>query len=243
MKRILGSVFVLTALVLSVAQARPLAVPQSGVAGEWDITVESPQGANKSLLVIKKEGDKLTGALKSPRGERPLESIMLTGSDITFVMKANVQGQDMVFTYKGKVEKDSIKGDVDFGGFASGTFAAVPHKEGASAPSAPAVSSQGANITGVWDFTVETSQGSGSPSFTFKQDGEKLTGNYKGQFGEAPLTGTVKGAEIKFVIKVSAQGQDMTITYSGKIENKDSMKGTAALGELGEATWTGKRKQ
>jgi hypothetical protein len=34
----------------------------------------------------------------------------------------------------------------------------------------------------------------------------------------------------------------MTITYSGKIENKDSMKGTAALGELGEATWTAKRK-
>jgi hypothetical protein len=98
------------------------------------------------------------------------------------------------------------------------------------------------NVTGEWAFTVETQQGSGTPSFTFKQDGEKLTGNYKGQFGEAPVTGTVKGGEIKFTIKISAQGQELTITYSGKIESKDSMKGTAVLGELGEATWTAKRK-
>jgi hypothetical protein len=246
MKRILGSIFVLSALVLTVAQARPLVPPQSSVAGEWDITIDSPQGSNKALLVLKKDGDKLTGAMKSARGERPLTSVTLSGGDITFVMNANVQGQDMVFTYKGKVEKDSMKGDADFGGFASGTWSAVPHKEGASVPSASSTASSqgsGANITGVWDFAVETSQGSGSPTFTFKQDGEKLTGTYKGQFGEAPLTGTVKGADIKFVIKVSAQGQDLTITYSGKIENKDNMKGTAALGELGEATWTGKRKQ
>jgi len=98
------------------------------------------------------------------------------------------------------------------------------------------------NVTGEWAFTVETPQGSGTPSFTFKQEGEKLTGNYKGQFGEAPVTGTVKGGEIKFTIKISAQGQELTITYSGKIESKDSMKGTAVLGELGEATWTAKRK-
>jgi len=98
------------------------------------------------------------------------------------------------------------------------------------------------NVTGDWAFTVETPQGSGTPSFTFKQEGEKLTGNYKGQFGEAPVTGTVKGNEIKFTIKISAQGQELTITYSGKIESKDSMKGTAVLGELGEANWTAKRK-
>ena len=99
-----------------------------------------------------------------------------------------------------------------------------------------------ADVSGVWTFSVESAAGASTPTVTFKQDGEKLTGTYKGQFGEAPLTGTVKGADIKFVMKISAQGQEMTITYSGKIENKDSMKGTAALGELGEATWTAKRK-
>jgi hypothetical protein len=181
--------------------------------------------------------------MKSPQGETALESIALNNDDIAFALTRQIQGQDMKFSYTGKVAKDSMKGDVDFGGLATGTWSAVPHKDdAAAAPPAAAAPAQGMNITGAWSFTVETSQGSGSPTFTFKQDGENLTGTYKGQFGEAPLTGTVKGADIKFAIKINAQGQDLTLTYSGKIESKDSMKGTVQLGELGEGTWTAKRK-
>ena len=54
------------------------------------------------------------------------------------------------------------------------------------------------DVTGKWAFSVETSAGAGAPTFTFKQDGEKLTGHYTGTFGEADLTGTVKGADITF---------------------------------------------
>jgi hypothetical protein len=34
----------------------------------------------------------------------------------------------------------------------------------------------------------------------------------------------------------------VTIVYTGKIENKDSMKGDVKLGDLAEGKWTGKRK-
>lgn len=98
------------------------------------------------------------------------------------------------------------------------------------------------DISGAWAFQVESSAGSGSPTFTFKQDGEKLTGQYKGAFGEAPLTGTVKENKVDFVIKVEAQGQQMTITYTGTVEKDGTMKGTAELGEVGSATWTAKRQ-
>ena len=246
MKKVAMLTLALAGLFMSM-QTSALALPQSSVVGTWDITIESPNGKRESQLVIKQDGGKLTGALKSPRGERPLDSVKVEGSDITFVMTANVQGQDMVMTYKGKVEKDSMKGDADFGGMATGSWSAVPHKEGAPAAAAPATSpaqsSGGApNVTGAWAAAVETQAGSGSPSFTFKQDGENLTGMYKGQFGEAPLTGTVKGADIKFTIKINAQGQDLTVVYTGKIDGKDSMKGTASFGEMGEGTWTAKRK-
>ena len=244
MKKVAMLTMALAGLLLS-AHVRAIASPQSSVVGTWDITIESPQGKRESQLVIKQDGGKLTGAMKSPRGERPLDSVKLDGSEITFVMTANVQGQDMVMTYKGKVEKDSMKGEADFGGFASGSWSAVPHKEGAAvAPAAPAAQAPAGavNITGVWAFTVETQGGSGSPAFTFKQEGENLTGTYKGQFGEAPLTGSVKGADVKFTVKVNAQGQDVTITYTGKIDGKDSMKGSASFGEMGEGTWTAKRK-
>jgi hypothetical protein len=238
MKKLLG--LSVLALIAAVVQA----APQQNVVGSWDLTVESPQGKRDSVLIIKKEGDKLSGVLKGARGERPLDSITLNGSDITFTMNVQAQGQDLTITYKGKVEKDSMKGDADFGGFAQGTWSAVPHKEGAAATPGPAPSggsTGAANITGVWDFTVETAQGSGSPVFTFKQDGETLTGTYKGQFGEAPLTGTVKGRDVKFAIKVNAQGQEFNVTYTGTVDG-NSMKGKAALGELGEATFTAKKR-
>ena len=241
MKRIISATFVL----LFASLAVPAGQGASAI-GSWDLTINSPNGQRTVVLVIKKDGDKLTGATKTPQGERPLDSVTVKGDEITFVMTRPVGGQDMVMTYKGKVAKESMKGDADFGGMATGTWSAVPHKEdsvASSAPSAPQPASAGAvNITGVWNFAVETSAGSGSPTFTFKQDGESLTGTYKGQFGEAPLTGTVKGADVKFTIKVSAQGQDLTINYLGKIEGKDSMKGTATFGELGEGTWTAKRQ-
>lgn len=246
MKRILGVTFILAVLALTVAPARTF--QNANVAGSWDVTIDSPQGQRTVVMVIKKDGDKLSGAMKGQAGERPLDSVVVKGDEITFVMTRPVGGQDMVMTYKGKVTKDSMKGDADFGGLATGTWSAVPHKEDAAGASpapaaAPAAqSSGGTNITGAWDFTVETSGGSGSPGFTFKQEGEKLTGMYKGQFGEAPLTGTVKGDDVNFSINISAQGQSLTVVYKGKITGKDSMKGTVALGELGEGTWSGKKK-
>src|SRR5437016_3175487 len=55
-----------------------------------------------------------------------------------------------------------------------------------------------ADISGAWQFTVETAQGSGSPTFEFKQDGDKLSGTYSGRFGTAPISGTVKGNDVEF---------------------------------------------
>ena len=109
---------------------------------------------------------------------------------------------------------------------------------------AAAVSAQNSKIdvTGKWTFTVQTDAGSGTPTVTLKQDGEKLTGHYSSQnLGEADLTGTVKGQDIKFSFSADAQGTTFTVTYTGTIENKDSMKGTVDLGGLAQGTFTAKR--
>jgi hypothetical protein len=97
------------------------------------------------------------------------------------------------------------------------------------------------DVTGEWQFTVELSAGTGSPTFIFKQDGEKLTGSYKGQLGEAPLTGTVKGNAVSFSFKVSGAFEGTAI-YTGTIESENSMKGTAEYGDAASGTWTAKRK-
>jgi hypothetical protein len=110
----------------------------------------------------------------------------------------------------------------------------------ASAALAGAALAADANVAGEWDFTVETQAGTGTPHFSLKQDGTNLTGTYKGQLGEAPVTGTVKGNDVTISFKVNAQGTDLAITYSGTVEG-DAIKGKVSLGELGEGTFTGKK--
>jgi hypothetical protein len=98
------------------------------------------------------------------------------------------------------------------------------------------------NVTGKWLFNVETGAGSGTPTMTFVQDGEKLTGKYQGQFGEADLTGTVKGQDIAFSFNVDAQGTAVAFKYTGTIESKDALKGKVEIAGLGEGTFTAKRQ-
>src|ERR1700716_3210919 len=63
------------------------------------------------------------------------------------------------------------------------------------------------DLTGKWLFTVETTAGTGTPTVTLKQDGEKLTGHYSSQtLGEADLIGTVKGQSLNFTFEGSVQG-------------------------------------
>ena len=105
------------------------------------------------------------------------------------------------------------------------------------------VAADKANVTGKWQFEVEFSGGSGTPSFDFQQDGEKLTGTYKGQFGTAKLEGTVKDNKIEFKFKVDLGGNEGTVVYTGTIEEDGTMKGKVVLAEFGEGTWKGKRDE
>ncbi|HWQ35315.1 MAG TPA: hypothetical protein VNQ79_20890 [Blastocatellia bacterium] len=231
---------ILRRLTLSALCLLALSVPAlaqtAQVAGEWDLTITSPQGSNTTRAVLKQEGDKITGVFRGQRGELPLQG-SVTGKEIKVTFTVRFQDNDLPITLKGNVDGDTMKGTADFGGFAEGEWSGK-RAEAAAAAGGAAASSEKIDVTGTWAVEVETSAGSGSPTFTFKQDGENLTGQYKGQLGEAPVKGTVKGNEITFSIEVS-QG---TVVYKGKIEN-GLMKGTVSLGDLGSGTWTGKRKQ
>lgn len=102
------------------------------------------------------------------------------------------------------------------------------------------VGEEALNISGTWDFQVETDLGSGAPVITFEQQGENLTGQYRGTFGELPVTGTLKGNQINFSFVTDANGQDETVSYSGTVE-QNVMRGEIQLGGAGSGTFSGKR--
>jgi hypothetical protein len=100
------------------------------------------------------------------------------------------------------------------------------------------------DVSGVWIFTVESPAGKSNPTLTFKQDGEKLTGQYSSQLmGQADLTGTIKGQAIEFVVSATVQGMPIELKYTGAVDTKDSMKGTLSAGDFGNGTFSGARKQ
>jgi hypothetical protein len=101
-----------------------------------------------------------------------------------------------------------------------------------------------ADVSGTWQLTVETNQGTGSPTVTFEQKGEQLTGTYHSQIlGEVKLTGTVKGDVIEFSFFGDAGGEKIKVDYKGSIESATAMKGTAVYhGFDDKATWTAAKK-
>ena len=97
------------------------------------------------------------------------------------------------------------------------------------------------DLTGEWVVEVQTDAGSGSPTFVFKQVGEKLTGKYKGLFGEADVTGVVNGKTVTFSFAGDAQGTAITVSYEGEIESNSAIRGKVDLGGVGSGTFNGKR--
>src|SRR5215472_7381268 len=95
---------------------------------------------------------------------------------------------------------------------------------------APAFAADPAKVAGDWILTIEGPNGTATPSAAFKQDGENLTGTYKGRFGESPLKGTIKGNDIKFSVKITTPNGELVVAYSGTVDG-DSMKGTVKFGE------------
>ena len=113
----------------------------------------------------------------------------------------------------------------------------------ALAGSAAAQGEKPADVAGVWALVIETPNGTGTPTATFKQDGEKLTGTYESQLlGTHALTGSIKGNAITFGFEAAIEGNAIKITYTGTVE-KDTMKGKVVLGEFGEGTFSGTRRK
>lgn len=124
MKSACIGVIVAIAVLLS---ASPAGAQATGVAGNWKLSFQSDLGASDATLVLKETGGKVVGDLTSDQGVLAVagsfadNKLKLTGS-------IDACGQAIVITFNGVLEKDSMKGDADFGGFGSATWTATRAK-------------------------------------------------------------------------------------------------------------------
>lgn len=99
-----------------------------------------------------------------------------------------------------------------------------------------------ADVTGKWQFSVQTAYGSGDPTFVLEQKGETLTGTYSGILGKANVHGTVKGDDV--VIEFEAGDPiNGTVRYSGKLDaSAAKISGKVQLGTVADGTFTGAKQ-
>ena len=96
------------------------------LSGTYNVTVELPNMTANPTVVLKQDGDKLTGEYVSAQyGKFPLTGT-IKGADVSFSFAMNVEGNGLNVTYTGTVDKDgAIKGSVAYGDMMSGTFSAT----------------------------------------------------------------------------------------------------------------------
>jgi hypothetical protein len=101
-----------------------------------------------------------------------------------------------------------------------------------------AFAQENAKVAGKWESKFTTPSGeTRTTTFTFEQDGDKLKGTVSGGMGgEAPLTGTVKGKEVKFTVTRQFQGNEVKSEYTATVEG-DTMKGKVVT-PRGEREWS-----
>ena len=105
----------------------------------------------------------------------------------------------------------------------------------------PNVSAQHpANVAGRWDIDIQFVHGSGHYTAFFEQEGEKLSGTYRGQFIEGGLVGSIQGNHIEFRGDLRIEGSHLFYNYTGTVEG-NTMSGTVNMGEYGEARWTARK--
>jgi len=232
---------ILSILLLLFTVALPARAQAPDASGTWDVTLTTQNGPTTVALTLTKDGDKLAGTVNGPQGIVPVEG---SQKDQTIALNLSVQTPNgpLAIAMNGTQTGDSIAGMINFGqsqtdwtGKRRATVVAASVQQGQE--------QKPADISGAWLFQIEVpGGGTGTPTVTFKQDGEKLSGTYSSQvLGEQQFTGSIKGNAFTFGFQATVEGNAFKITYTGTVD-KDTMKGTAAFGDLGEGNFTAKKK-
>jgi hypothetical protein len=97
-----------------------------------------------------------------------------------------------------------------------------------------------ANVAGTWQFSADSSEGTFNATLTIEQDGGTLKGTQKSDFGDVPITGTIKGNAIQFSVTVNSPNGSFTVVHDGTVSG-DTMKGTFKMNDS-SGSWSATRQ-
>ncbi len=234
------------AFVLGLASAPAFA--QDSAAGTWEVTMETPQGANSVTLTLKVDGTKASADLASAMGTMPMTGTA-TGGNIVLAGNLEIQGMSLQLGLNGKVDGQTFNGTVKMGDF--GEFPFTGKRAGgaatAAAPSpaaAPvATAAAGAGAAGKWNVTLMLA-GMGEFALTadLKQAGADITGTLNSVAGDVAVKGTMTGSTINLEFTAETPQGPLPIKMTGEL-GAAGFTGKASIAGMGEADWKAVRGQ
>ena len=227
------------------------AAAQVNVTGDWDMTIESPQGTNTVKVTLTQDGEKVSGLFKSEMGELPFTGT-LVGVDLKFGFAIPIQGQSLDIVVTGKVDGQTLAGKMQFGGFGEGDWSAkraaaatastttASTTTAATTTTAPAAA---ASVGDKWDVTFKTPNGDLPAVVTVRAAAGKVEGTISSQMGEAPFTGTLEGKALKVSFNFESPQGTLPVVMTGDVEGDTIPNGKAEITGMGTMEWTAKKKQ
>ena len=89
--------------------------------GIWNITINTPMGAQNGTLELNVDGSDLSGKMSSPQGEMPIENGAIDGDSLSW--KAAITApMPMTLEFSATVDGDAITGTVKLGAFGEAEF-------------------------------------------------------------------------------------------------------------------------
>ena len=102
-------------------------------------------------------------------------------------------------------------------------------------------SASAANISGTWEITIHylPDDKDYRAVYVLKQEGEKISGTYQGDFGPAEVTGTIKSTDV--ALSVTVKGS--TARFLGKVTSATTMSGTVTGTSDKPRQWSAEKKK
>lgn len=97
------------------------------------------------------------------------------------------------------------------------------------------------SVSGTYKLSMQTQMGPQTPTLILKEEAGKLSGSMATPMGNSEFdNGTVDGNNIAFEMKISAMGQEFSISCKGAVDG-DTISGQMTT-PMGGADFTGQRE-
>jgi hypothetical protein len=110
--RLLRSFFVVT-LITAAAFA-------ADAVGTWKWQITSPNGDLETTLKLASKDGKLAGVYQNQFGETPIKDAVFKDDTLTFAVDREFGGNKFTLKFRGKIEGDALKGEIEMPSFDGG---------------------------------------------------------------------------------------------------------------------------